>query len=147
MRISGASLVTHAFGCAAAPRELIPTASEGGWNGLPLWNLASSPLGTDPAPFLSIKATACARQLSSSDSRGADTNARLSSLHDLDSHGEGFRLVLSRDASMPCSATRPSIPLQKSWPTRVRSAVLHAISLARFSLTCARGWPASGLNA
>jgi hypothetical protein len=32
----------------------------------------------------------------------------------------------------------PSIPLPKQWPSRVRSGVLHAISLAHFSLTFTR---------
>ncbi len=33
----------------------------------------------------------------------------------------------------------PEFPLPRSWPRRVRSAVLQAISMAHFSLTCARG--------
>jgi len=31
--------------------------------------------------------------------------------------------------------SRPRIPLPKQWPSRVRSGVLHAISLAHYSLT------------
>ena len=34
--------------------------------------------------------------------------------------------------------SRPRIPLPKQWPSRVRSGVLHAISLAHFSLTFTR---------
>lgn len=40
-----------------------------------------------------------------------------------------------------------TLPLPRRWPKRVRSAVLHAISLARVSLTCARGWAANNRNA
>jgi hypothetical protein len=38
--------------------------------------------------------------------------------------------------------SRPRIPLPKQWPSRVRSGVLHAISLAHFSLTYTRSWAA-----
>ena len=41
----------------------------------------------------------------------------------------------------------PRIPLPKQWPKRVRTAVLHAISLAHFSLTFTRSWAANGFNA
>ena len=34
----------------------------------------------------------------------------------------------------------PRIPLPKGWPRTVRSAVIHAISLAQFSLTHTRSW-------
>ena len=34
------------------------------------------------------------------------------------------------------------IPLPKGWPRSIRSAVIHAISLARFSLTHTRSWAA-----
>jgi len=43
--------------------------------------------------------------------------------------------------------SRPRIPLPRQWPKRVRSGVLHAISLAHFSLTFTRGWAANGFNA
>ena len=43
--------------------------------------------------------------------------------------------------------SRPSIPLPKQWPNRVRSGVLHAISLAHFSLTFTRSWAANSWNA
>ena len=39
--------------------------------------------------------------------------------------------------------SRPRIPLPKQWPSRVRSGVLHAISLAHFSLTFTRSGAAS----
>jgi len=35
--------------------------------------------------------------------------------------------------------TVPPPPLPKSWPRRVRSAAVHAIALARLTLTTARG--------
>ncbi len=35
---------------------------------------------------------------------------------------------------------RPKIPLPKSWPLHLKSAVVHVISLAHFSITHARGW-------
>ena len=41
----------------------------------------------------------------------------------------------------------PKIPLPKQWPSRVRSGVLHAISLAHFSLTYTRSWAANSINA
>ena len=43
--------------------------------------------------------------------------------------------------------SRPRIPLPKQWPSRVRSGVLHAISLAHFSLTYTRRWAANSWNA
>jgi len=43
--------------------------------------------------------------------------------------------------------SRPRIPLPGQWPKTVRSGVLHAISLAHFSLTCTRSWAANGFNA
>ena len=43
--------------------------------------------------------------------------------------------------------SRPRIPLPRQWPTRVRSGVLHAISLAHFSLTFTRSWAANSINA
>ena len=41
---------------------------------------------------------------------------------------------------MPSPARLSSIPLPKGWPRTVRSAVIHAISLAQFSLTHTRSW-------
>jgi transposase InsO family protein len=43
--------------------------------------------------------------------------------------------------------SRPTIPLPKQWPSRARSGVLHAISLAHFSLTYTRSWAANSWNA
>ncbi len=39
------------------------------------------------------------------------------------------------------------IPLPKGWPRTIRSAVIHAISLAQFSLTHSRSWAANNWNA
>ena len=38
------------------------------------------------------------------------------------------------------------LPLPGGWPRRVRSAAVHAISLADFALTTALGWAAQSLN-
>ena len=43
--------------------------------------------------------------------------------------------------------SRPKIRLPKQWSRRVRSGVLHAISLAHFSLTYTRSWTANSWNA
>lgn len=40
----------------------------------------------------------------------------------------------------------PRIPLPKKWSTRVKSAMLHVISLAQFSMAYTRGWAADGVN-
>jgi putative transposase len=40
-----------------------------------------------------------------------------------------------------------TLPLPDGWPRRVRSAVVHAISLAHLSLTATRGWASDGMNA
>ncbi len=37
----------------------------------------------------------------------------------------------------------PTIHIPKGWPSHVKSAVLHIISLAHFSITHARGWAAN----
>jgi hypothetical protein len=39
---------------------------------------------------------------------------------------------------MPGRPPKPILPLPRQWNRRVRSAVLHAISLAQFALTAAR---------
>ncbi len=39
------------------------------------------------------------------------------------------------------------LPLPKGWPQRIRSAVIHVISLAHFSLTFARSVAANSINA
>jgi transposase InsO family protein len=41
----------------------------------------------------------------------------------------------------------PRIPLPRGWPQTVRSAVIHAISLAQFSVTHTRSWAADSWNA
>jgi len=41
----------------------------------------------------------------------------------------------------------PRIPLPRGWPRHVRSAVIHAISLAHFSLTSTRSWAVNSWNA
>ena len=45
------------------------------------------------------------------------------------------------------SAPAPRIPLPNGWSRRVRSAVIHAISLAHFSLTSTRSQAANSWNA
>lgn len=40
-----------------------------------------------------------------------------------------------------------AIPLPKGWPRRVRSTVIHVISLAHFSLIATRSWAANSWNA
>ena len=40
-----------------------------------------------------------------------------------------------------------STPLPKSWPRRVRSAMLHVISLAQYAAICTRSWAADSSNA
>jgi len=44
-------------------------------------------------------------------------------------------------------ASPPWIPLPTGWPRRVRSGIIHAISLAHFSLTSTRSWAANSWNA
>jgi hypothetical protein len=41
----------------------------------------------------------------------------------------------------------PKISLPKAWPCHVKSAVVHIISLAHFSITFARGWAVNSINA
>jgi transposase-like protein len=48
---------------------------------------------------------------------------------------------------MPSNRAHAKIPLPRKWPSRVRSGVLHAISLAHFSLTYTRSWAANSWNA
>ena len=40
----------------------------------------------------------------------------------------------------------PRISLPKLWPTRVKSAMLHVISLAQFSMAYSRGWAADSVT-
>ena len=44
---------------------------------------------------------------------------------------------------MPAKSSSPEIPLPRGWPSRVKSAMLHVISLAQFTLTYTRGWAAN----
>ncbi|MEE9294615.1 MAG: hypothetical protein V3W34_06615 [Phycisphaerae bacterium] len=37
----------------------------------------------------------------------------------------------------------PRIPLPRGWPRRVKSAMLHVISLAQYSMAYTRGWAAN----
>ena len=41
----------------------------------------------------------------------------------------------------------PDIPLPSAWAKRVRTSVLHVISLANFAIVAARGWAANSINA
>ena len=47
---------------------------------------------------------------------------------------------------MPAKSSSPEIPLPRSWPSRVKSAILHVISLGQFSLAYTRGWAANSPN-
>ena len=47
----------------------------------------------------------------------------------------------------PMDVSPKQLPLPKGWPQTVRAAILHAISLAHFVITYARGWAANSLNA
>ena len=40
----------------------------------------------------------------------------------------------------------PQIPLPKSWPIHVRTAILHVISLAQFATAHTRSWAANSVN-
>jgi len=48
---------------------------------------------------------------------------------------------------MAATSRVSTLPLPHGWPRRVRSAVVHAISLAHFSITATRGWAANSWNA
>ena len=47
---------------------------------------------------------------------------------------------------MPAKSSSPEIPLPRGWPSRVKSAILHVISLAQFTLAYTRGWAANSPN-
>ena len=47
---------------------------------------------------------------------------------------------------MSTNPETPNIPVPRGWKQRVRSAVLHVISLAQFACACTRGWAASSTN-
>ena len=47
---------------------------------------------------------------------------------------------------MPAKSASPVIPLPRAWPSHVKSAILHVISLAQFTITYTRGWAADSVN-
>ena len=47
---------------------------------------------------------------------------------------------------MPAKSSSPEIPLPRGWSSRVKSAILHVISLAQFTLAYTRGWAANSPN-
>ena len=47
---------------------------------------------------------------------------------------------------MPAKSSSPKIPLPQGWPSRVKSAILHVISLAQFTMAYTRGWAANSPN-
>ena len=47
---------------------------------------------------------------------------------------------------MPAKPSSPEIPLPRGWPARVKSAILHVISLGQFTLAYTRGWAANSPN-
>ena len=44
---------------------------------------------------------------------------------------------------MPAKFLSPVIPLPRGWPSRVKSAILHVISLGQLTLAHTRGWAAN----
>jgi putative transposase len=48
---------------------------------------------------------------------------------------------------MSRSSNPPKIPLPKSWSGRLRSALLHVVSLAQYAAVCTRSWAADSRNA
>ena len=47
---------------------------------------------------------------------------------------------------MPTKSASPAIPLPRAWPSRVKSAILNAISMAQFTIAYTRGWAANSVN-
>ena len=47
---------------------------------------------------------------------------------------------------MPANTLSHYLPLPRGWPRRVRSAVVHVISLARTSLALTQGWASESMN-
>jgi hypothetical protein len=47
---------------------------------------------------------------------------------------------------MPAKSVSPVIPLPHAWPSRVKSAILHVIGLAQFTIAYTRGWAADSVN-
>ena len=46
-----------------------------------------------------------------------------------------------------CDPTNSDIPLPSGWAKNVKSAVLHVISLAHYTIVATRGWAANSINA
>ena len=46
-----------------------------------------------------------------------------------------------------CDQASLNIPVPSGWASNVKSTLLHVISLARYAITCARGWAANSANA
>ena len=47
---------------------------------------------------------------------------------------------------MPAKSSSPTLPLPRSWTSRVKSAILQVISLAQFTMAHTRGWAANSPN-
>ena len=47
---------------------------------------------------------------------------------------------------MPSKNKQPQIPLPKSWGTHVKTAILHIVALAQYTLTYSRSWAADSTN-
>jgi transposase InsO family protein len=47
---------------------------------------------------------------------------------------------------MPAQSAYPAIPLPRAWSSRVKSGILHVLSLAQFTLAYTRGWAADSVN-
>ena len=47
---------------------------------------------------------------------------------------------------MPAKSASAEVPLPRGWPSRVKSAILHVISLAQFTAAYTRGWAANSPN-
>ena len=47
---------------------------------------------------------------------------------------------------MHAKPSLPAIPLPRGWSSRVKSAILHVISLAQFTVAYTRGWAADSVN-
>ncbi len=47
---------------------------------------------------------------------------------------------------MPRKSASPAVPLPRNGPSRVKSAILHVISLAQFTVAYTRGWAANSFN-
>ena len=47
---------------------------------------------------------------------------------------------------MPAKRSSPVIRLPRAWLSRVKSAILHVISLARFTIAYTRSWAVDSIN-